>query len=103
MKLNLDLLAGIVTQYGAPLYPATPAIQAGSVAPGEYKLDGTTLVIENNGTTMYIPIRTARVEQGIDDTQTFNIGIFEATRDASGEYNGSTWSVTKGTQKAFAY
>lgn len=101
--LNLGLLAGIVTQYGQPLYPATPAILAGSVAPGEYTLDGNTIVIINEGITMYIPIRTSRVEQGVDDAQSFNIGVFEASRDASGKYNGSAWSVTKGTQKAFAY
>lgn len=101
--LNLGLLAGIVTQYGQPLYPATPTTEAGSVAPGEYTLDGNTLVLVNEGITMYIPIRTSRIEQGVDATQTFNIGIFTASRDAQGEYNGSAWSVKAGSQKAFAY
>jgi hypothetical protein len=104
MKLNLELLQGIVTMYGAPLYSAEPTTKAGSVTAGEYSIDGDVLVIPNdNGTVMYIPVRTARKEQGMDETQTFNIGIFTATRDASGEYNGKPWSVKAGDTKPFAY
>jgi hypothetical protein len=103
MKLNLELLASVVKMYGSPLYNETPQ-PAGSVSAGEYTLEGDVLhILNDNGTYMYIPIRTSRKEQGFDDTQEYNIGIFTATRDASGVYEGEAWSVKAGDTKAFAY
>lgn len=103
MKLNLELLKGIVTMYGTPLYSSTPETVAGTVVAGEYTIVDNTLVIETEAGTMYIPIRTSRVDAGIDETQSFTIGSFSALRDASGDYNGKAWSVKQGEAKAFAY
>ena len=103
MKLNLELLAGIVKIYGTPLYSSTPETVAGTVSAGEYTISENTLVLETEVGTMYIPIRSSRLEAGIDETQSFTIGSFSALRDASGEYNGVAWSVKQGEAKAFAY
>jgi len=105
--LNLNVLAGIVKQYGAPLYASEPTTVAGTIAPADYELtnDGTVLKYEDeSGSVMYFPIRRNVVEAGFGEDRVFNIGIFEATRDASGiTANGTAWSVTKGTSKVFAY
>lgn len=104
MKLDLTKLKGLVKEYGAPLYPTTPSTEAGSVAPGEYSIEsGNTLKVVDGDVTYYFPIRTQRVEAGVSEDQVFNIGIFTASRDASGEYNGKSWSVTMGETKVFAY
>lgn len=101
--LNLQAIKSLVTVYGAPLFDKAPTLEAGVVNPGEYTIvDGTLSVVTDEG-TMYIPIRTARKEQGVDETQSFNIGVFTALRDASGEYNGKAWSIKAGDQKVFAY
>lgn len=105
--LNLNLLAGIVKQYGAPLYASEPTTVAGTITPAEYELvnDGTVLKYEDGtGSTMYFPIRRSVIEAGFGEDRVFNIGIFEATRDADGvTADGIAWSVTKGQSKVFAY
>lgn len=101
---NPSVLAGLVKAYGSPLYGSAPVKEHGSVTPAEYQLiDGNTLAIEDNGAVYYIPIRRSVVEAGITEDQVFNIGEFEATRDADGEYNGQAWSIAKGSIKVFAY
>lgn len=104
MALNLELLAGLVKVYGTPLYGATSVQDCGTVDNTEYELvDGNVLRIENDGHTMYIPIRGSVVEAGFDATRVFTIGTFVAERDANGERDGVAWSVTKGARKVFAY
>jgi len=104
MKLDLSKLKGLVKEYGAPLYSATPTTEAGSVGPGGYTLEGgNTLKVVDGDITYYFPIRTSRLEAGVSEDQVFNIGVFTASRDAQGEYNGKAWSVTMGETKVFAY
>lgn len=103
MALDFKVLEKFVTVYGTPLYPTTPQIVAGVVNAGEYTIEGNTLRLLEDGKTYYINIRTSRFEQGVDETQSFTIGLFPALRDSSGEYNGKAWSVTKGELKPFAY
>jgi hypothetical protein len=104
MKLDLSKLKGLVKEYGSPLYPSVPTTEAGSVAPGEYSIEGgNKLKVVDGDVTYYFPIRTQRVEAGVSEDQVFNIGVFTASRDASGEYNGKPWSVTAGETKVFAY
>ena len=104
MALNLELLAGLVKVYGTPLYGATSVQDCGTVDNTEYELvDGNVLRIENDGHTMYIPIRGSVVEAGFDADRIFTIGTFVAERDANGERDGVAWSVTKGARKVFAY
>jgi hypothetical protein len=101
--LQLDKIKALVTVYGAPLFDAKPTNEAGSVSAGEYTINDNQLCVKTEEGLMYIPIRTARKNAGIDETQTFNIGIFTALRDASGEYNGKAWSISKGAERVFAY
>ena len=105
--LNLDLLQGFVKLYGAPLYASEPIKEAGAIAPADYELvnDGTTLkYIDELGNAIYFPIRRSVLEAGFGDDRVFNIGIFEATRDAQGtDSQGNAWSVAKGQRKVFAY
>ena len=104
MKLDLAILGNLVKVYGAPLYGADAVAIAGTVGPDEYTvIDGNTLMVIDNGNTMYFTIRRSVVDAGFEDNHVFTIGVFEATRDASGERDGVAWSVTKGTQKPFAY
>lgn len=106
MALNIQLLQGLVKEYGAPLYPQQPDVDAGTISADEYTLiDGNTLQIAGeNGTVMYIPIRRATVEAGIKDGQVFNVGIFKALRDADGTTeDGKAWSVKAGDSKVFAF
>jgi hypothetical protein len=104
MALDFNKLAGLVKAYGSPLYGSAPVQELGSVTPAEYQLiDGNTLAIIDGDTTYYIPVRRSAIEAGITEDRVFNIGEFEATRDADGEYNGQSWSVAKGTRKVFAY
>jgi len=104
MALNLELLAGLVKVYGTPLYGATSVQDCGTVDNTEYELvDGNVLRIENDGHTMYIPIRGSVVDAGFDAGRIFTIGTFVAERDANGERDGVAWSVTKGARKVFAY
>lgn len=104
MAFNIQQLAGLVKTYGAPLYGSTPVKEFGSVTPEEYTLiDGNTLCITEGDVTVYIPVRRSVVEAGISDDRVFNIGEFEATRDAEGEMNGKPWSISKGSRKVFAY
>ena len=105
--LNLSALQGLIKTYGAPLYAVEPSTVAGTITPADYELvnDGTVLkYIDETGNTIYFSIRRSVVEAGFGEDRVFNIGIFEATRDASGVTgDGSAWSVTKGQQKVFAY
>jgi hypothetical protein len=104
MALDFNKLAGLVKAYGSPLYGTTPVQELGSVTPVEYQLiDGDTLAIIDGDQTYYIPVRRSVVDAGIASDRVFNIGEFEATRDADGEYNGQAWSVSKGARKVFAY
>ena len=104
MAFNIQQLAGLVKTYGAPLYGSAPVKEFGSVTPAEYTLiDGNTLCITEGDVTVYIPVRRSVVEAGISDDRVFNIGEFEATRDAEGEMNGKPWSISKGSRKVFAY
>lgn len=104
MALNLELLEGLVKIYGTPLYGATSVQDCGTVDNTEYELvDGNVLRIENDGHTMYIPIRGSVVDAGFDADRIFTIGTFVAERDANGERDGVAWSVTKGARKVFAY
>ena len=106
MALNLELLAGAVKVYGAPLYGTTPDVDYGTIEQaGQYPVVDGSLVIESPAGVMYVPIRRSVLE---DDnfnpaTHMFRIGGFKALRDASGEYNGSAWSVAQGEMKTFAY
>jgi len=53
---------------------------------------------------IYLKVRTARLDQGIDESaDTLNVGLFRATRDASGEYNGQAWSLEEGKITAFVH
>ena len=105
--LNLSALQGLIKTYGAPLYASEPTTVAGTIAPAEYELvnDGTTIkYIDESGNAIYFPIRRSVIEAGFGEDRVFNIGIFEATRDAEGTTtDGVAWSVTKGQQKVFAY
>jgi hypothetical protein len=101
--LNLQAIKSLVTVYGAPLFDKLPTIEAGSVQAGEYTIVDNTLAVTTAEGVMYIPIRTARKDAGVDETQTFNIGVFTALRDASGTYNGEAWTITAGEQKVYAY
>lgn len=105
MALNLEIIGGLVKLYGAPLYGSAPVKDAGSLTPEEYELiDGDTLLTIIEGNTVYIPIRRSVVEAGIPENRVFNIGIFEALRDADGVgADGKAWTVSKGQQKVFAY
>ena len=104
MALDFNKLAGLVKAYGSPLYGSAPVQELGSVTPVEYQLiDGDTLAIIDGDQTYYIPVRRSVVDAGIASDRVFNIGEFEATRDADGEYNGQAWSVSKGARKVFAY
>jgi hypothetical protein len=104
MKLNLAILGNLVKVYGAPLYGADAVAVAGTIGASEYTvIDDNTLMVLEDGKTMYFPIRRSVVEAGFDADRVFTIGIFEAERDASGERDGVAWSVTKGQQKVFAY
>ena len=103
MALKLDVLAGIVKEYGAPLYELTA--DAGTLAPGEYSLtdEGQVKVTTESG-VIYFRVRNARLDQGINpEADTLNVGVFTAQRDAEGEYNGEPWSVTEGDTKAFIH
>lgn len=103
MALKLDVLAGIVKEYGAPLYKLTA--DAGTLAPGEYSLtDEGQVMVETESGVMYFAVRSARLDQGIDaEADTLNVGVFTAQRDAEGEYNGQPWSVAEGDTKAFIH
>lgn len=106
MALNLQVLEGIVKVYGAPLYNAQPDVDAGDVQPGQYTLmdDGRTIMVIEQGNTMYFAIRRATIEAGIREDQVFKIGLFGALRDADGvTEDGKAWSVKKGDMKAFAF
>jgi hypothetical protein len=103
MNLDLNLLEGIVKVYGAPLY--NHIADAGTLAPGEYSLtdDGQVMTTTEAG-VMYFRVRTARLDQGINpEVDTLQVGIFEAARDADGEFNGEPWSVAKGHKQAFIH
>jgi hypothetical protein len=105
MALDFGALAGIVTEYGTPLYEFHA--DAGTLAPGEYELseDGNEVIVAGeNGGVIYLKVRTARLDQGIDPSaDTLNVGLFRATRDASGEYNGQAWSLEEGKITAFVH
>ena len=101
---NASVLAGLVKAYGSPLYGSAPVKVHGSVTPAEYTIvNGDTLVIPDGDVTYYVPIRRSVVEAGFGEDRVFQIGEFEATRDAEGEYNGQPWSIAKGATKVFAY
>lgn len=103
MALKLDVLAGIVKVYGAPLYEFTA--DGGTLAPGDYSVtDDGQVMVESESGVMYFRVRSARLDQGINpEADTLNVGVFTAQRDAEGEYNGQPWSVTKGHTQAFIH
>jgi len=102
MALNLDILRSVVKEYGAPLYPSVPTTEAGSIAPGEYEFDAesNTVAVKTDAGVMYLPVRTGVI---VHENSVLRVGIFTASRDAEGEYNGKHWSVEAGSTKAFVY
>ena len=102
--LKLDAISGLIKAYGAPLYSAEPIRDGGSVQAGQFTIVNDTLCIVDGSVTYYIPVRRSRIEAGINETQSFQIGVFVATRDADGvTSDGTAWSVSKGQEKVFAY
>ena len=102
--LKFEALSGLIKAYGAPLYSAEPIREGGSVQAGQFTIVKDTLCILDGGVTYYIPVRRSRIDAGIDETQSFQIGVFVATRDADGiAPDGTAWSVVKGQEKVFAY
>jgi len=103
LKLNLDLLKSHVRQYGGPMYKAIQS--AGTVQPSDYSFNAEdgTIKVEDDGKAMYIAVRQDALDAGFDGTQPCEISIFEAIRDANGEFNGKPWSIIKGSTKAFAH
>jgi hypothetical protein len=104
MALDLKIVSQHAQVYGAPLYKQT--ISAGTLAPGEYvfNAEDKTIGYESEEGIVYIRLRTARAEQGVDpEKDTFEVFVFEALRDASGETaDGRAWSVKAGSTKLFA-
>jgi hypothetical protein len=104
--LNLSELfkkaEGKVQIYGSPLYTLVDVV--GVITPNQFVFnkDNNTIAIENEGCTMYIPVRRATIDAGFDGSSDVTIGNYVATRDESGEYNGTEWTVSKGTMKWFA-
>lgn len=97
--LNFEKLSGIVKEYGTPLY--TQIDDAGVVKEGEFTFseDGESICVPTpQGGVVYVPFRRDTDR----NKSSYTIGVFEATRDASGEYNGSAWTVSKGDKRAFA-
>lgn len=107
MAINIQKLAEVCTIYGQPLYSATPDQLFGTAdKAGEYEVrNGAIVVLDENDGEMFIPIRRSLLEDPAFDASKhiFSIGGFNALRDGKGEFEGKPWTITKGTQKVFAY
>ena len=94
MALDMSKVSASIKKYGEKLYQETQSF--GKVGKGEY-----TLIVDAETQRVSLDLHNgyyAQVKEGVafDADTVFTIVECVALRDASGEYNGKQWTVSKG-------